>query len=253
MLKKRLIPILLLKNGRCVKGVKFNDFRDTGYPLTAARVYDSQSVDELVFLDITASKEDKGILFDYVSRTAEECFMPLTVGGGVRTLDDIRNLLMAGADKVTINTAAVENPKIIQESSDKFGRANIVVSIDVKKIGDNKYEVYTHSGHQSTGINALEWVKTIAASGAGEILLTSIDREGTMNGYDLDLIRQVTDMVNIPVIANGGVGTLKHLVEGISIGNASAVAAASIFHFTDQSPIKAKAYMKVAGIDLRGI
>ena len=253
MLKKRLIPILLLKNGRCVKGVKFNDFRDTGYPLTAARVYDSQSVDELVFLDITASKEDKSILFDYVSRNAEECFMPLTVGGGVRTLDDIRNLLMAGADKVTINTAAVENPKIIQESSDKFGRANIVVSIDAKKIGDNEYEVYTHSGHQSTGINALEWVKTIADSGAGEILLTSIDREGTMNGYDLDLIRQVTDMVNIPVIANGGVGTLKHLVEGISIGNASAVAAASIFHFTDQSPIKAKAYMKVAGIDLRGI
>ncbi len=253
MLKKRLVPILLLKEGRCVKGVKFKDFRDTGYPLTAARVYDSQGVDELVFLDITANRENRSTLFDIVSRTAEECFMPLTVGGGVRTLEDIRYLLKAGADKVSINTAAVENPEFIREASNKFGRANIVVSIDAKKVGPQKYEVYTHSGKKPTGIDTLSWAEHMADYGAGEILLTSIDKEGTMEGYDLDLIRMVTDRMTVPVIANGGAGTLQHLVEGITLGCASAVAAASIFHFTDQSPIKAKAYMNVKGVNIRMI
>lgn len=253
MLKKRLVPILLLKDGRCVKGVKFKDFRDTGYPLTAARVYDSQGVDELVFLDINANKENRSILFEIIGRVAEECFMPLTVGGGIRTLDDIRNLLKAGADKVSINTAAVENPEFIREAASRFGRANIVVSVDAKKVGHQQYEVYTHSGKKPVGIDALNWTERMADYGAGEILLTSMDKEGTMEGYDLDLIRMVTDRITIPVIANGGVGTLQHLVEGITTGQASAVAAASIFHFTDQSPIKAKAYMKVKGITIRPI
>lgn len=253
MLKKRLIPILLLKDGRCVKGVRFKDFRDTGYPLTAARVYDSQGVDELVFLDITASRENRSTLFEIVSHTAEECFMPLTVGGGVRTLDDIRNLLKAGADKVSINTAAVENPEFIREAASRFGRANIVVSVDAKKVGYQQYEVYTHSGKKPIGIDALNWTERMADYGAGEILLTSMDKEGTMEGYDLDLIRMVTDRITIPVIANGGAGTLQHLVEGITIGQASAVAASSVFHFTDQSPIKAKAYMNVKGINIRAI
>lgn len=251
MLKKRLIPILLLKNGRMVKGVKFKDFRDTGDPVTAAKVYDAQTVDELIFLDITASNDNRDILFDIVSRTAEQCFMPLTVGGGVRTVEDMRKLFEAGADKVSINTAAVQRPEFVHEAAEKFGRANIVVSIDAKRIGKGEYEVFSNSGRKPRGINAINWAKLVADQGAGEILITSMDREGTMEGYDLELTRAVADSVSIPVIANGGVGTLQHLVEGITIGHASAVAASSIFHFTDQSPIKARSFMKVAGIDVR--
>lgn len=251
MLKKRLIPILLLKNGRMVKGVKFKDFRDTGDPVTAAKVYDAQTVDELIFLDITASNDYRDILFDNVSRAAEQCFMPLTVGGGVRTVEDMRKLFEAGADKVSINTAAVQRPEFVHKAAEKFGRANIVVSIDAKRIGKGEYEVFSNSGRKPSGINAINWAKLVADQGAGEILITSMDREGTMEGYDLELTRAVADIVSIPVIANGGVGTLQHLVEGITIGHASAVAASSIFHFTDQSPIKAKSFMKVAGIDVR--
>jgi cyclase len=251
MLKKRLIPILLLKNGRMVKGVKFKDFRDTGDPVTAAKVYDAQTVDELIFLDITASNDYRDILFDNVSRTAEQCFMPLTVGGGVRTVEDMRKLFEAGADKVSINTAAVQRPEFVHKAAEKFGRANIVVSIDAKRIGKGEYEVFSNSGRKPSGINAINWAKLVADQGAGEILITSMDREGTMEGYDLELTRAVADIVSIPVIANGGVGTLQHLVEGITIGHASAVAASSIFHFTDQSPIKARSFMKVAGIDVR--
>lgn len=250
MLKKRLIPVLLLNDGRCVKGVQFKNFIDTGHPVTAARVYDAQTVDELVFLDISASSEKRDILFDIVSRVAEECFMPLTVGGGVKTLDDISNLLRAGADKVSINSFGVENPNFIREAASEFGRANIVVAIDVRLVG-GKYEVFTHGGERKTGLDAIEWAKKSAEIGAGEILLTSIDREGMRKGYDLQLLRRVTSLVSVPVISNGGVGTLQHLVDGIKIGGASAVAAASIFHFTDQSPIKARSFMKESGLDVR--
>lgn len=250
MLKKRLIPILLLKNGRCVKGKQFKDLIDTGNPITAARVYDAQTVDELIFLDISATNENRNIFFDIISRVAEECFMPLTVGGGVKNLEDISKLLRAGADKVSINSAAVDNPGFLRKAAEEFGSANIVVAIDVRLI-KGKYEVFTHGGKKATNIEAIGWAKRTAEMGAGEILLTSIDREGTKQGYDLDLIKAVTKSVRVPVIANGGVGTLQHLVEGIKIGGASAVAAASIFHFTDQSPIKARAYIRVAGIDIR--
>lgn len=250
MLKKRLIPILLLNNGRCVKGAQFKNFIDTGHPVTAARVYDAQTVDELVFLDISASSEKRDILFDIVSQVAEECFMPLTVGGGVRTMEDISKLLRAGADKVSINTYAIENPDFLKKAAQEFGRANIVAAIDVRLV-NGRYEAFTRGGEKSSGLEAIEWAKKATELGAGEILLTSIDREGTRKGYDLDLLRQISEAIDVPIVANGGVGTLQHLVDGIKIGGASAVAAASIFHFTDQSPIKARSFMKEAGLDVR--
>ena len=251
MLKNRIIPILLLKNGRCVKGKQFTNFRDTGAPVSAAKVYDAQRVDELVFLDIMASREERETLLPIITETAEECFMPLTVGGGIKTIDDMKVLFAAGADKVCINTAALENPPLIREASEYFGRANIVVAIDYRLKQDGLREVYTHAATQATGIDALSWAREVDTLGAGEIILTSVDREGSMQGYDLDFIRQVADAVGIPVIAHGGVGTLAHLKEGITLGHASGVAAASIFHFTDQSPIKARAYLKDNHVNVR--
>jgi cyclase len=248
--KVRLVPILLLKSGRCMKGRNFASLRDTGNPVTAAKVYDAQRVDELVFLDIAASEENRQILFDVVQGVAEQCFMPLTVGGGVRTLEDMRRLLQTGADKVAFNTAAVERPALIEEAARTFGSANVIVSIDARRAGD-RFEVWTHSGRQATGLEAVAWARRMAEAGAGEILITSIDREGTMTGYDLELIGAVADAVAVPVIANGGAGTLQHLVEAVTIGHASAVAASSIFHFTDQSPIKARSYMRGAGLHVR--
>lgn len=251
MLKKRIIPILLLKNGRCVKSKQFKDYRDTGAPVSAAKVYDAQRVDELVFFDIMANAEKRNVLFHIVEETAQGCFMPLTVGGGIKSIGDIKLLLAVGADKVSLNTAAVENPDFIHEASEHFGRANIVVSIDYKFNQEGKREVYTHGGAKPTGLNPLEWAKKAASLGAGEIILTSIDREGTMLGYDLELIRIVSDSLAIPVIAHGGAGTLEHLKEGLVTGNASGIAAASIFFFTDQSPIKARFYLKDNGVDVR--
>jgi cyclase len=252
MLKARIIPSLLLREGRCVKGVQFQNFRDTGNPVTAAKIYDAQGADELLFLDITASTEKRKILFDVVTRTAEECFMPLCVGGGIRTVEDIRKLLLSGADKVSINTAAVERPEFINEAAEVFGNQCIVASIDVRK-QDGKYEVYSHCGTTATGLDAVKWAKEAVAQGAGELLVTSIDREGTRKGYDLELISSIADAVEVPVIASGGVGTLQDLVDGIKKGHASAVCAASIFHFTDQNIIKARTYMKQAGIDVRSM
>lgn len=251
MLKNRIIPVLLLKNGRCIKGRQFKNYRDTGAPITAAKIYDAQRVDELVFLDIMASLEERDVLLHIVTQTARVCFMPLTVGGGVRSIEDIKILLAAGADRVSINAAAVESPNFIYEASKYFGSANIVLSIDYKLNREGKREVYTHGGTKPTGLDALEWAKKAAALGAGEIILTSIDREGTMTGYDLDFIRVVSDALTIPVIAHGGAGTLEHLKEGITIGKASGIAAASIFHFTDQSPIKARLYLKDKKVNVR--
>jgi len=250
-LKVRIIPILLLKGGRCVKGVKFKDFRDTGDPITAARVYDSQKADELVFLDITANSEKRPLGFEFASKVSQECFMPFTIGGGITEISQIRKFLEHGADKVSMNTAAVENPQLIKEAAKSFGNQCVVVSIDAKKNEDGKYEVYTKSGQHPTGLSPVEWAKKAEELGAGEILLTSIDREGTRAGYDLELVKKVSDSVKIPLIANGGVGNLKHLAEGISKGHASAVAAASIFHFTDQSTIKARSYLNGAGFNVR--
>lgn len=251
MLKNRIIPILLLKNGRCVKGKQFGNYRDTGAPVTAAKIYDAQRVDELVFLDILASVEGRDVLLDIVTETAEQCFMPLTVGGGVKSIGDVKILLEAGADKVSINSAAVENPDFIREAAEYFGRANIVVAIDYKLNEQNKNEVYTHGGTKATGKDPLAWAKEVVCLGAGEIVLTSIDREGTMTGYDLEMTRAVSEALDVPLIAHGGVGTLQHLAEGVTVGRASGVAAASIFHFTDQSPIKARHFMKCAGINVR--
>lgn len=250
MLKKRLIPALLLKNGRCVKGVQFTDFRDTGHPISNARIYDSQGADELIFLDITATAEKRDPLFDIVRSAAEQCFMPLCAGGGVKSVEHMRKLLLSGADKVAINTAAVENPSLITEGAKMFGAQCMVVGIDVRKV-DGKYEVFTHSGTKPTGLDPIEWAAKAAALGAGELLVTSIDHEGMRQGYDLELTRAIADAVDVPVIASGGVGTLQHLVEGITEGHASAVSCGSILHFTDQSIIKAKAYMKNAGLDVR--
>lgn len=250
MLKKRLIPCLLLKNGRCVKGVQFKNFRDTGNPVTAARIYENQGADELIFLDITATVERREPYYKLIQNVADQCFMPITFGGGIREVEHIRKFLLAGADKVSINSAAVEKPELIREGARIFGKQCIIVSIDAKKT-DRGYEVYTHSGTRATGLDVFEWAKKAAELGAGELLITSIDNEGTRKGYDLEVIRKVSDSVGIPVIASGGAGTLQHLVDGITIGGASAVSAASIFHFTDQSPIKAKAFMKTAGIDVR--
>ena len=250
-LKKRLIPALLLKEGRCVKGRQFGAFRDTGNPLTAARVYDAQGADELIFLDIAASAEARNTTLDVVHRVAEECFMPLCVGGGIRTVEDVRVLLGNGADKVSINTAAVERPQLIEEAARRFGDQAVVLSIDVRRAPDGHPEVFTHAGRQPTGLDPVEWARQAVDFGAGEIFLTSIDREGTMEGYDLELVRSVADAVTVPVIAHGGCGTLQHLVEAVTKGHADAVSCASMLHFTDQSVIKARAHMKTYGVDVR--
>jgi cyclase len=255
MLKVRIIPCLDVKDGRVVKGVNFVDLRDAGDPVEAAAAYDAAGADELCFLDITASHENRDTIFDVVERTAERCFMPLTVGGGVRTIEDIRKLLEAGADKVSINTAAVANRAFVGEASKKFGAQCIVVAIDARKVSQDgaapRWEIFTHGGRKPTGINAVEYAREVAELGAGEILLTSMDRDGTKSGFDVALTRAVADAVPIPVIASGGVGTLEHLVEGVREGHASAVLAASIFHFGTYSIPEAKTYMAKAGLSMR--
>ncbi|MAM95872.1 imidazole glycerol phosphate synthase subunit HisF [Parvibaculum sp.] len=251
MLKARVIPCLDVKDGRVVKGVNFVDLRDAGDPVEAARAYDAAGADELCFLDITASHEERAIIFDVVRRTAEQCFMPLTVGGGVRTVDDVRQLLLAGADKVSINTAAVFDPDFVRVASEKFGNQCIVVAIDAKQIAPGKWEIFTHGGRKPTGIDAVEYAVKVTKLGAGEILLTSMDRDGAKSGFDLALTRAVADAVSVPVIASGGVGNLDHLVEGIRDGHASAVLAASIFHFGDHTVGEAKEHMARAGIPVR--
>jgi cyclase len=250
MLKTRIIPKLLLKDGRNVKGVRFGQLRDTGHPVTNARIYDAQGADELLFLDITASAEKRGLLYDAIRRTAQEVFMPFCVGGGITSIADIRQLLLAGADKVAINTSAVTFPGLITEGSRLFGAQCIVVSIDYRVRG-GWHEVHTHGGTVATGLDVCDHARRMVELGAGELLLTSIERDGTMLGYDLDITRTVADMVDVPVIVSGGAGTLQHLVDGVREGHASAVAVGSLFHFTDQSPIKARAFMRVAGIDVR--
>ncbi len=251
MLKMRIIPCLDVRNGRVVKGVNFVNLLDAGDPVEQARLYDREGADELCFLDITASNENRKTLYDVVARTAEECFMPLTVGGGVRTQEDIRQLLLAGADKVSVNTAAVQQPEFIKEAAGKFGSQCIVVAIDAKQIAPKKFEIFTHGGRKPTGLDAVDWAKRMADSGAGEILLTSMDRDGTKQGFDLALTKAVADAVSIPLIASGGAGSLEHLVEGIRDGHATAVLAASIFHFGLFSIAEAKAHMEAAGIPVR--
>ncbi len=255
MLKIRLIPCLDVKDGRVVKGVRFVDLRDAGDPVEAAKAYDAAGADELCFLDITASHEARGILLDVVRRTAEACFMPLTVGGGVRAVEDIRQLLLAGADKVSINTAAVNNRGFVREAAQKFGDQCIVVAIDAKRVSQDgapgRWEIFTHGGRKPTGIDAVAFAQEVVALGAGELLVTSMDRDGTKAGYDLALTRAIADAVSAPVIASGGVGTLDHLVDGVREGHASAVLAASIFHFGEYSIAEAKAHMARAGLAMR--
>jgi cyclase len=255
VLKTRLIPCLDVKDGRVVKGVRFVNLRDAGDPVEAAKAYDAAGADELCFLDITASHEARGILLDVVRRTAEACFMPLTVGGGVRTVEDIRQLLLAGADKVSINTAAVNDREFVRQAAEKFGSQCIVVAIDAKKVsGDGeppRWEIFTHGGRKPTGLDAVAFAREVAELGAGEILVTSMDRDGTKAGYDLALTRAIADAVTIPVIASGGVGGLEHLVDGVREGHASAVLAASIFHFGEHSIGEAKTFMARAGLPMR--
>ena len=250
MLAKRIIPCLDVKAGRVVKGVKFVGLRDAGDPVEVARVYDRDGADELCFLDITASHENRGIILDVVARTAEQIFMPLTVGGGITRTDDIRNLLRAGADKVSINTAAVNRPEFVREAAQRFGSQCIVVAIDAKRVG-NHWEVFTHGGRNPSGIDACEWSKRMESYGAGEILLTSMDRDGTKAGYDLELTRTVSDAVNIPVIASGGVGELQHIYDGLTDGGASASLAASIFHFGEFSIRDCKEFLIRHGVQVR--
>ncbi|MBN9080606.1 MAG: imidazole glycerol phosphate synthase subunit HisF [Rhizobiales bacterium 62-17] len=251
MLKCRVIPCLDVKDGRVVKGVNFVDLRDAGDPVESAIAYDAAGADELCFLDITASHENRGTILDVVQRTAEACFMPLTVGGGVRTTDDIRKLLLAGADKVSINTAAVFNRDFVREAAEKFGSQCIVVAIDTKRVGDGQWEIFTHGGRKPTGIDAVAYAREVEALGAGEILLTSMDRDGTRSGFDIDVTRTIADAVKIPLIASGGVGNLDHLVGGIRDGHASAVLAASIFHFGEFTIRQAKDHMAAAGLAVR--
>jgi cyclase len=253
MLTARVIPCLDVKDGRVVKGINFVDLRDAGDPVEQARVYDKAGADELCFLDITASHERRDIMLDVVRQTAEECFMPLTVGGGVRSTEDIRILLAAGADKVAMNTAAVDDPELVRAGAEKFGSQCIVVAVDAKRDGQGGFQVFTHGGREAAGLDALDWVKRLAALGAGEILLTSMDRDGTRAGYDVELTRAVADALTIPVIASGGVGVLDHLVEGVRDGHASAVLAASIFHFGEHTIAEAKAHMAAAGVPVRPV
>jgi imidazole glycerol-phosphate synthase subunit HisF len=255
MLKVRVIPCLDVKDGRVVKGINFVDLRDAGDPVAAAIAYDAAGADELTFLDITASHEDRGIILDVVRRTAEACFMPLTVGGGVRAIADIRALLQSGADKVSINTAAVHRREFVKEAAEKFGDQCIVVAIDAKKVSPpgepERWEIFTHGGRKPTGLDAIDYAREVVALGAGEILLTSMDRDGTRAGFDIALTRAVADAVSVPVIASGGVGTLDHLVAGVRDGHAAAVLAASIFHFGEYSIREAKTYMAGAGLAMR--
>ena len=251
MLKTRIIPCLDVKDGRVVKGINFIDLIDAGDPIEVAKIYDRGGADELCFLDITASHEKRPILLDIVKKTAEQCFMPLTVGGGVRSVSDIQALLSSGADKVSINTAAVDDPNLIYEASSKFGSQCIVVAIDAKHVSGNNWEIFTHGGRTSTGINAIEFSKKITSLGAGEILLTSMDKDGTKSGYDNGLLKAVSEEVSIPVIASGGVGKIGDLIDGVKLGGASAVLAASIFHFGEISIQDAKLAMSKAGISVR--
>jgi cyclase len=252
MLTKRIIPCLDVKAGRVVKGTKFLDLRDAGDPVEVARTYDSEGADELCFLDITASHENRSIILDVVARTAEQVFMPLTVGGGINTTDDIRALLKAGADKVSINTGAVNRPEFVREAAEMFGSQCIVVAIDAKRVGDH-WEVFTHGGRNATGIDASVWAEKMASYGAGEILLTSMDRDGTKAGYDLALTRAISDRVHVPVIASGGIGNLVHLYEGLTEGGASAALAASIFHFREYSIAECKNFLKERGVAVRPV
>ncbi|WP_374631302.1 imidazole glycerol phosphate synthase subunit HisF [Ferrovibrio sp.] len=250
-LKIRVIPCLDVKDGRVVKGVNFVGLRDAGDPVEQAAIYDAAGADELTFLDITASSDARDTLFDVVARTAERCFMPLTVGGGVRTVDDVRKLLLAGADKTSINTAAVQRPEFVRDAAEKFGSQCVVVAIDARQVSPGKWEVFTHGGRNATGLDAIDWAKRMTSLGAGEILLTSMDRDGTEKGFDLALTRAVADAVSVPVIASGGVGNLDHLVAGVREGHASAVLAASIFHFGRYSIAQAKQHMAAAGLPMR--
>ena len=251
MLKPRVIPCLDVKDGRVVKGINFVNLVDAGDPVEQARVYDAQGADELCFLDITASSDNRETIYDVVSGTAEQCFMPLTVGGGVRTTDDIRKLLLAGADKVSINTAAVHNPDFVREAAEKLGSQCTVVAVDAKSTGPGQWEIFTHGGRNATGLEAVDWCRRMVELGAGEILLTSMDRDGTKEGYNLPLTRAVADAIPVPVIASGGVGNLDHLVEGITEGHATGVLAASIFHFGTWTIAEAKSHMKAAGLAVR--
>ena len=251
MLKSRIIPCLDVADGRVVKGVNFVDLVDAGDPVEAAIAYNAAGADELCFLDIKATHENRSTMYDLATRTAEQCFMPLTIGGGVRTVDDVRNLLLAGADKVSFNSAAVADPDVVARAADRFGSQCIVVAIDAKTVEPGKWEIFTHGGRRATGIDAVEFARTVVGKGAGEILLTSMDRDGTRAGFNLPLTRAVAEAVAVPVIASGGVGTLDHLVEGVTKGKASAVLAASIFHFGDYTIGEAKAHMAAAGIPVR--
>ena len=251
MLAKRIIPCLDVSAGRVVKGINFVELRDAGDPVEVARRYDEQGADEITFLDITASSDDRNIILHVVEQVAEQVFIPLTVGGGVGTVDDVRRLLNAGADKVSINTAAVNNPQVVADASGKVGSQCIVVAIDAKQVAPGKWEVFTHGGRNRTGLDAIEWARKVESLGAGEILLTSMDRDGTKNGFDLGLTRAVSDAVSIPVIASGGVGSLDHLADGVTQGRADAVLAASIFHFGEHTVREAKELMRARGIEVR--
>ena len=251
MLKTRIIPCLDVADGRVVKGVNFVDLIDAGDPVESARAYDAAGADELCFLDIHATHENRGTMYDLATRTAEQCFMPLTIGGGVRTVDDVRTLLLAGADKVSFNSAAVADPDVVARAADRFGSQCIVVAIDAKTVAPGRWEIFTHGGRKPTGIDAIEFARTVTAKGAGEILLTSMDKDGTRSGFNIPLTRAISEAVPVPVIASGGVGNLDHLVEGVTEGKASAVLAASIFHFGDYTIGEAKAHMAQAGISVR--
>ena len=251
MLKKRIIPCLDVKNGRVVKGINFVELKDAGDPVEQAKIYSEGGADEICFLDITASYEKRDTLTDIVRKTAKECFVPLTVGGGVRTIENIRELLLAGADKVSINTEAVKNIEFVKEAARKFGSQCIVVAIDAKRVSENKWEIFTHGGRNKTGIDAVEFAKKVEDNGAGEILLTSMDKDGTKSGYDVDLLKKITNTLNIPLIASGGVGTLDHFYDGIVKGGASAVLAASIFHYGEYKIKDAKEYLNSKNVSVR--